>query len=137
MFRISNTCLILKNVSNGKFIYKYPFENLIFINSNPQFTRKNFPELKTIFLFNQDESYNIKLKPSLETLMPARILLDGLSHPNLITLSNVQFVDPAQAEEYKKIFLYGCFSPVKDLSRYSTNKLVQDQIDYYSEWLNK
>lgn len=132
MFRTSKTCLILKNVIGGNFTYKYPFENLIFINSNPQFGKSNFPELKTLLLFNSNDQLNLTLNPSLKMLLNTKIILGDLTNTNLV-IPNIRFFTPDNSEKYKQIFLSGCFNPMKDLPKYSTNKTIQDQINYYLE----
>jgi len=136
MFRISKNFLILKNLNGGKFIYKYPFENLVFINSKPKFNKSNFPNLKKIFLFNENDLYNLTLKPNLENLPNIKIILDT-NKTSLKKLPNVKYFDTDKSNYYKQFFLYGPFESVIHLNKFSTNKRVQDEIDYYSQWLNK
>jgi hypothetical protein len=132
MFKIHKSLLVLKNIQSGKLIYKYPFDNLVLINSQLEFSSLNFPYLKTLFLFENSKNSTLN-NPSLKIFIGSNSLSNN---PNpKFNSPNVKFFSLEESEHLKQIFSFGCFDPVKNLSKYSTNKSVQDQIDYYNQWL--
>lgn len=141
MFRTTSKILVLKNVlpQTKALGYKYPFENLILLNSNPNINYGVFPNLKSLYVFNQFETNLPDIFPTYPELKLylGRETVDN--SPNLhclFRLPQVKTWDAEKSNYIKSFFITGRFDPISELPEWSSNKSVQDQINYYNQWIN-
>ncbi len=141
MFRTASKNLVLKNVlpQTKALGYKYSFENLILINSNPNINYGNFPYLKSLYVFNSFES-NLSQVLSCHPQLKIYISRETIDlSPNLqymFRLPHVRTWDKEKSDYIKSFFVLGKFKPIAELPTLSLNKTVQDQINYYNQWIN-
>ncbi len=140
MFRTASKILILKNVltQTKALAYKYPYENLILINSNPNINYGLFPHLKSLYLFNHFQTTIPEIfltHPELKLYLSRETVDLSPNLHYLFRLPQVKTWDKEKSDYIKSFFTAGKFKSISELSNLSLNKSVQDKINYYNNWI--
>jgi hypothetical protein len=152
MFRIyKNTLLkntiVFKNIQNDiNLKYKYNIHNIVLIDSNNSFSnninRYTFPKMENIYLFTSNlnkSNYNNLLsncnKKPLDIYFEYSVAqkFKYLYPEKYNNLSKIIFLKEAESYHLRECFLsLSKFNNISELSKYSYNKDIQDEIDYYN-----
>jgi hypothetical protein len=148
MFRVHKNILVLKNIqSNNKIKYKYNFNNIVLLNDTSKkesltniincININTFPQMQNIYLFTNNFTSNNykKLFKNFDDSQHLKIYLNNFLSNTYLEEEyhlGICFLNSRDSYQLNKFFLSGQFENISNLPKYSYNKYIQDQIDYYN-----